>query len=133
MSRENVEIVRRVFDQGRHNPAALWEIVDKEAAWEVQADDIPDGPASYRGPPGVQEFFRRWVGTFDGWGYELGEVIEAGESVLFHMRQWGRGKGSGVPVTNDFWQVWTFRDGKLIRRTRHANRSTALAAAGLSE
>ena len=133
MSQENVEIVRRVLAEARANPAALWAIVADDASWEVGARDIAGGPTVYRGPSGVEEFFHRWVGAFEGWGYEVGEVIDAGESVVLQVRQWGRGKGSGVPVTDDFWQMWTFREGKLIRRTRHDDRADALEAAGLSE
>lgn len=133
MSPDNVELVRRVFERARDDPTALWDIVDEEALWEVEMHDIPDGPPSYRGPAGVREFFRRWVGTFDDWNYELEEVIDAGESVVMHMRQWGRGKGSGVPVTDEFWQVWTLREGKIIHRTRHPDRAAALEAAGLRE
>ena len=133
MSQENVDLVERVLEQARHNPAALWEIVDDEAHWESGPKDIVDGPRSYRGPAGVREFFRRWVGAFDDWGYDVGEVMDAGESVVFHMRQWGRGKGSGVPVTDDFWQVWTMHAGKLTHRTRYPDKAAALKAVGLSE
>ena len=133
MSRENVELVERVLGQARDDPTAFLEIVDDEAHWEAGTNDIADGPGSYRGPAGVSEFFRRWVGTFDDWGYEIGEVIDAGDSVVIHLRQWGRGKGSGVPVTDDFWQVWTIHEGKLIHRTRHPDKAAALEAVGLSE
>jgi ketosteroid isomerase-like protein len=59
-------------------------------------------------------------------------VIDAGESVVLNIRQWGRGKGSGAPVSDEFWQVWTFRDGKVIHRTRHQDRAAALEAARLA-
>ena len=133
MSRENVELVERVLKQARDDPTAFLEIVDDEARWEVSALDLPEGGGPYRGKAGVSEFFRRWVGGFTGWDYEVDQLIDAGDSVVIHLRQWGRGKGSGVPVTDDFWQVWTIREGKLIRRTRFPDKAAALEAVGLRE
>src|SRR5215208_5474999 len=133
MSQENVELVLRVLDDARQNPAALWQVLDEEVQWEVGALDIPDSGGTWHGPDGVREFFRRWVGPFDEWGYEFGEAIDAGDSVVVRIHQWGRGKGSGVTVESEFWQVWTVRDGKVVRGTHHAEKAEALQAAGLRE
>ena len=128
MSRGNVEMIERMLGQALNNPAALYELLDDDVHWEVGAL-VPDAEA-YHGPEGVKEFFRRWVGTFDEWAYEVGEVIDAGDSVVAHIHQWGRGKGSGARVEHRFWQVWTIRDGKIIRGSNHSERAAALEAAG---
>jgi ketosteroid isomerase-like protein len=131
MSRQNVEMVERVLAEAQHNPAALWDVLDDEVLWEFGALDLPDqGATHWRGPEGVREFFRRWVGPFAEWGYEVGEVIDAGDSVVVHIRQWGRGKGSGARVESRFWQALTIRDGKVIRATHHPERADALEAVG---
>jgi len=63
MSQRNVEMIQRIFDQAPHDPDVLFESLDDEVQWEVGAIDIPDiGAAYWRGPAGVREFFRRWVG-----------------------------------------------------------------------
>jgi ketosteroid isomerase-like protein len=133
MSLENVKMIERMLDQAQRDPAALFEVLDDEVRWEVGPLDLPDSRATYCGPAGVREFFRRWVGTFDEWGYEVGEVIDAGDSVVVHIHQWGRGKGSGAPVESHFWQVWTVRDGKVVRGTHHSEKAEALEAGGLRE
>lgn len=134
MSYENVEMIERMLDRARHNPAALFEMLDDEVRWEVGALNIPDvGPADWRGPAGVREFFRRWVGPFDEWGYEVGEVIDAGDSVVVHLHQWGRGKGSGATVESHFWQVWTVDGGKVVRATHHSEKAEAIKAVGRQE
>jgi ketosteroid isomerase-like protein len=133
MSRENVEIIQRMLGEAQHDPAALYGMVDDEAHWEVGALNVPDAPPRYHGPAGVREFFRRWVGAFDEWGYEVREVIDAGDSVVVHIHQWGRGKGSGVAVDQEFWQTWTLRDAKVIRGTNHHAKAEALEAVGFSE
>jgi len=132
MSRENVELIFRVLDQARHDPTALWNVLDDEVRWEVGALDIPDSGGTWHGPAGVREFFRRWVGPFDEWSYEFGDAIDAGDSVVVHIHQWGRGTGSGVTVESEFWQVWTIRDGKVVRGTHHPEKAEALEAVGLS-
>jgi ketosteroid isomerase-like protein len=134
MSQQNLELVRRVLGQAQHDPAALWDVLDDEVVWEPGDLDLPDAaPAQWRGPEGVQEFFRRWIGPFDEWGYEVGEMIDAGDSVVAHIHQWGRGKGSGARVESEFWLVWTVRDGKIVRGVHYTERAGALEAAGLSE
>jgi ketosteroid isomerase-like protein len=134
MSQQNVEIVEQVLERARHDPDALFEALDDEVRWEVGGLDIPDvESAHWRGPAGVREFFRRWIGPFDAWDYEVVEVIDAGDSVVAQIHQWGRGKGSGVTVESRFWQVWTIRDRKIVRGTHHTEKADALEAAGLKE
>jgi ketosteroid isomerase-like protein len=130
MAQENVEIVRRFLEQAPQNPDAVWAIFDADVEWKTGALSIPDLPDTLRGPDGVRDFFRRWVGAFEGWGYEVEELIAARDSVAVRIHQWGRGKGSGATVDNRFWQVWTMRDGKAVRVTHELERARALEAAG---
>jgi ketosteroid isomerase-like protein len=131
MSQENVELVLRVLGQGRRNPDALFEVLDDEVRWDVGFLDIPDSGGTWRGPTGVREFFRRWVGAFDEWDYEVANAVDAGDSVVVRVHQWGRGKGSGVTVDSEFWQVWTIRNGKVVSWSAYATEADALEAAGL--
>jgi ketosteroid isomerase-like protein len=133
MSEDNVRSVRHFLDRAREDPD-VWDIFDQDVLWEVGGLAIPDAPATSRGPDGVRKFFRRWVGTFEGWAYEVEEVIDAGDAaVAVHIHQWGRGKGSGAPVDLRFWEVWIMRDGKAVRVTHRLEKADALEAAGLSE
>jgi ketosteroid isomerase-like protein len=134
MSQQNVELVERVLAEAQHNPDSLWEALDDDVLWEPGDLDIPDaGETHWRGPAGVQEFFRRWIGPFNEWGYEVREVIDAGASVVAHVHQWGRGKGSGAKVESQFWLVWTVLGGKIVRGRHYIERADALAAAGVAE
>ncbi len=45
----------------------------------------------------------------------------------------GRGRGSGVEVDARFYDVYTLRNGKIVRVDEFAEREDALEAAGLSE
>jgi ketosteroid isomerase-like protein len=77
---------------------------------------------------------RGYTEMFEDFRVELKEVIHADERlVVTAARDGGRLKGSEAEVWNDFFHVWTFRDGKVTRRSSHGTRSHALEAAGLSE
>ena len=53
---------------------------------------------TYHGPEEVAEFLREWASGFDDFGFEADEIVDAGESVLVLLHQWGRGKGTGAKV-----------------------------------
>lgn len=129
----NGEIVRRFLDQARDNPDAVWDLFAEDVEWETAELASPDFPRKAQGPEAVREFFRRWIGAFDDWGYEIDELIEGPGTVAVNIHQWGRGKGSGVRVDGHFWQIWTLSEGKAVRVTHRASRPDALEAAGLSE
>ncbi|MFN2615997.1 MAG: nuclear transport factor 2 family protein [Thermoleophilaceae bacterium] len=60
----------------------------------------------------------RWFGhNFAQWrdvSYELIEVLELGAAVVVHGRWRGRGKRSGVPLGNEYLQVFSFRASRII-------------------
>ena len=120
------------FDEAPENPEPFFALLDENVEWDMSGGPYPLQKRVY-GPEAVRDFFRTWAGTFDDWGYEAEETIDAGPSVFVCLRQWGRGKGSGVAVDNRFWQVWTFQNGKVIRYQGFTDKAEALEAAGLRE
>ena len=131
MSQENVELVQRcceAFDGG-----------DYEAALEALAPDIeydlshfPDGGV-YRGRDGVQEAFRIWLGTWEDYRQVRDEFVDAGDEVIVSVREYGRGKGSGLALERRTFGVWTVRDGRAVRIRFYSTMADALEAVGLSE
>lgn len=78
---------------------------------------------------------RRWVELFqEPWEsvrFDVREVVEVDEETVFvaaHVR--GRGKGSGVDVEMDIFDVLTYRDGLLVLRRTWPDRAPAVAALG---
>ena len=132
MSQENVDALIHAFDAAPENPEPFFALFDENVEWDMTFGPFPLQKKVY-GPEAVRDFFRTWAGTFDDWGFEAEETIDAGASVFVCLRQWGRGKGSGVPVDNRFFQVWTFQDGKVIRYRAFTDKAEALEAAGLRE
>jgi ketosteroid isomerase-like protein len=62
---------------------------------------------------------------------EAEEIIEAGDSVVAGICQRGAGSGSGAVTEFRYFQVWTFRGGKVIRCENFRERAEAVETTGL--
>ena len=134
MSEENVEIVRRLlhaFVQGDYEASTerigaevvLWS--DPRANMETQR---------VRGRDAVIASIGRFVSSFDDyWCAEPDELIDAGDWVVVVMRSGGRGRTSGVAVTQTWTVAYEVAERKVVRIEFHPTREDALEAAGLSE
>jgi ketosteroid isomerase-like protein len=139
MSEENVEIMRRLFEEfqagmGRGDPGALFDS-------ETVADDyefilaVPlEGRSVWRGREGFVEFMRAWTEDFEDWSVRVERWIDAGDDrVVALTHQSGTGKGSGVPVELNLGVVSELKDGRVVRMRNYLTHAEALEAAGLSE
>jgi ketosteroid isomerase-like protein len=130
MSQENVEIVRQATDaynRGAFEEAIVW--MDPEIEWDMSRTEVPD-PGVYRGFDGLRTFQSSWDESWASVELEPQEFIEAGDQVVSVVRQLGRGRLSGAEVEQRFAQLWTLRDGKIVRMEMHPTREAALKAAG---
>jgi ketosteroid isomerase-like protein len=133
MSQENVEAVRRLvrtFNEG--DVEALVAELDSEVEWEEQL--IPGVEPVYRGHDGV----RRWAQLILGEELvplqgRIEGLTEAGDTVIVAARFEAEGKRSGVPVELAVHLVFTFKQGKVVRRQVFQTRGEALEAVGLRE
>jgi ketosteroid isomerase-like protein len=133
MSEENVEIIRRAYEEFNRGD---WESVMDLAASEfeyVTTSGFLVGLSGTRGPQGFLRFVEQFWEEFDEVHAEAQEVIEAGDSVLAVIAFSGRGKQSGAEVNLNVCQLWTLRDRKVIRGQGFFDRAEALEAAGLRE
>ncbi len=128
MSQENVELVRR----GIESVDAFWAMLDEYVVWDLRKWPALDSVVVV-GRDAVIQASRRYWGTWEDYRMDIEEVLDAGQSVVVIFREQGRGKSSGVPVAQQHPQLWTFRDGLIIRWESFRTRAQALKAAGLSE
>jgi len=131
MSQENVETVRRAYEGANDRLEFPEELFDPD--WELDLTEVsPEDVGVLRVT--TQEAFREYWEMFERFHIELEEVIHADEEqVVTAVRDSGRMRGSDAEVSNRFFHVWGFSDGKIIRMSVHADRNRALEAAGLSE
>jgi ketosteroid isomerase-like protein len=113
------------------NPEALFALLAEDVEWDY-VGAFPES-ATYHGPDAVRGFFGQWSGAFDNFGFAAEDVIDAGDFVVVHLRQWGRGKETGAQVENRSWQVFTFRDGKIVHCRGYPTKAEAFEAAGRDE
>ena len=133
MSRENVEIVRRIYEEvSAHTWEAPRDLYDPD--YTVDLSDAGPDLGVIRGVEASEAALREYVETFDDFRVEVTEVIHVDDrQVVVAVRDGGRLRQSDAEVWNRFFHVWTFRNRKIVRRSSHSDRDRALEAAGLSE
>ncbi len=135
MSRENVEVVRRVSDAyNRRDVEAMLDELHPEIEWypwlQVQ---LGGGATVYRGHEGVRDGVRDGEDAFSEVRAELSEIRDLGERAVAigHLR--GRGKESGALTESELAWIVEFQGGMVIRVREYLDPKEALEAAGLSE
>lgn len=98
-----------------------------ELEWHTVAD-VP-GPRVMRGRDAAVAAFRGLLEEFPDWRVEPQEFLEAGEAILVRNVGMGTGRESGVPITQPFTQVWTFRERRPILIREYLDHGEALEAA----
>ena len=59
---------------------------------------------------------RQWIGTWrpGTYRFEASDYCDLGDKVLVRCTEYGLGRGSGVEVRRQVFQLWDMRDGKAI-------------------
>jgi len=131
MSRENVELVRRIYGAyARGDYGEMFERFHPEIEWFGLGTVSESG--STRGHTRARRSLSTWIGTWDDYRFELRELIDCGDEVFAAGWQRGRGRGSGVEVAEEIFSVWTIRGGLVVRQRVFRDRARAREAAGLS-
>jgi ketosteroid isomerase-like protein len=124
MSQANVEIVRRFLNvdvdeaMTYADPGIVWNPIE----------ELPT-----RGHDAVRASLAHWKAEWDDYEVLPEEFVDSGDRVVATVRLRGRGRGSGVEIDARFYDLYTLRDGKIVRMDQFTERSEALEALGLSE
>jgi ketosteroid isomerase-like protein len=106
VSRETVEIVRRVMEaEAQGDAAAIFALYGEDIEWDVSR---AGGPAAGQ------------IGTLRGH-----------DGVRTWLRTWYEGFEDGAKVLATLCGAWTIRDGKVVRVAWFQDRQDALESAGL--
>jgi ketosteroid isomerase-like protein len=134
MSRENVEVVRRIY--------ADWEKGDMRAGVELFDSDIvfasfmPDSTEriTVRGPEGVETFMREFLAQWRDYRLFGEKFRQVGTNKVFvEGHQTATGRESGVAVEDEAFSIWTFRGGRVVNLLFDRDRHRALEAVELRE
>jgi ketosteroid isomerase-like protein len=132
MSRENVELVRRIYSDGLFDRDPD-RIVNELAAADVEYINPPEAvePGIRRGRAQVAQALRSSSETFDSRRHEVHELFECEDAVVAAVSFRARIRGSGAELVQDEAHTWTFRDGRIVRFEWGRELRAALEAAGL--
>ncbi|HEY6636611.1 MAG TPA: nuclear transport factor 2 family protein [Solirubrobacterales bacterium] len=134
MSQENVEIVRRIYEEGliHRDPEGL---VAELGTPDIEYVNPPYAvePGTRRGPAEVAKALRRAHELFASPRYVIHELIDQGDAVVAVLTFYAHGRGSESEAVQEEVHTWILRDGRIVRFEWGRDRDQALEAAGLQE
>jgi ketosteroid isomerase-like protein len=128
MSRANVEAVRAGI--------AAYNRGDVEALLAVYDPDVEFATlllGNHHGKEALRALFEENRENLSGYGFELDEAIDAGDTVIAVARLLGAGRVSKIELGDLIAFSLTFRDGRCVRQQTFRNKAEALEAVGLRE
>src|SRR2546422_1792464 len=131
-SNENVELLRRFYESfNQRDLDSVLELCAPDV--EVYKDpEVVEMVAAFtpRGQERVAQYLRGWLDSWDDYHARPEELLGSGEDVAVLVRLRARGKGSQFDIEADMADVFTVRDGKIVRLRLYVERQTALEAIG---
>ena len=130
---ENLDLVRSIFAAWERGDFGSAEWADPEIEFEMV------GGLTTGSWKGVAEMAEAWAEMLRAWE-DLRAVSEEfreldDDRVLVFLRNDGRGRGSGIeigPISIEAANLFTIRDGRVVRLIIYWNRGDALEDLGLS-
>jgi ketosteroid isomerase-like protein len=131
MSQANVEIVKAT--NAALNRGELDTVLDSFAP-DAELKDLANGPDQatvVQGIAAIREVWGLWVAAFDDLRTDVEEYLDIGDSVICAAHWIGQGKSSGISIDVHQFDVYEFRDGRIVRATLgHKSKDEALRVAG---
>jgi ketosteroid isomerase-like protein len=133
MSQENVEVVHRAYEAWNRGDDKGWASAIAPGFEYFPSGVVPGMDSRYEGIEGFARYLRRFWDEFADARVELRGFRDPGDLVLAEVTFRGRGRRGGVEAEMEAYQLWTLREGKIVRGEGFASREDALEAAGLRE
>jgi uncharacterized protein len=120
------DLVRRAYAAfAKRDFEALAEVA--VADFELDITDRVLNPATYRGEDGLRQFFSEIDELWESMDMKVERLVERGDEVLALLLVDITGRASGMTLQDRIAQLWTARDGKLVRMRVRADQQAALA------
>ena len=134
MSQENVEAAKRAnaaLNRGAFE--GVGEVFAPDAVLE-DLQNAPDQPVRAEGVEAIRRNLSLWAAAFDKLHADIEEYIETPNGVVCAAHWQGQGKASGISIDVRQFDLYEFRDGRVVRAILgFRSRNEALEAAGLRE
>jgi ketosteroid isomerase-like protein len=134
VSQENIEAVHSMYaafsDLARSGDCASYVA----AYWDPDGEYQPvEEMGTIRGHDALVSWISRWLEAWDEFEDEIEELTDARGPVIAAVRVNGRGRESGMEISQRLFHVIELRDGKVLRLREYLDRRQALEAAGIRE
>jgi taurine dehydrogenase small subunit len=129
VSLANVELLRRLNEAfNRHDMDAFVSMLKPEVKFaDLQAP--ADLSETVQGRELVARVVAQWAESFDEFGADVSEFVDAGDYVVCVARWWGKGRASGLEVENRGADLCRVEDGLVAEMTTNfKDRQAALDA-----
>jgi ketosteroid isomerase-like protein len=127
VSRENVEVVRRMYESF-HDGDAEGALAHFHPEVVVDATSRVDGGVGH-GREELRAIIAGWVGAFDEWHEEIEELRDLGDQVYVVATQRGRGRGSGIDTETRYALLYEVQGDAITHMTMYLDPEEALEAA----
>ena len=122
-----VELVRRQFEAvNRGDVDGVMSLLAPDAVVDLSQRELP----SFDGVSAIRGFLEDWIGSYEELRWELEEVMDVGDGVVFGVvQQNARPAGSAGYVRQREGWVWLWVEGLVVRLTTYGDIDEARAAA----
>jgi len=130
MSQENVEVVRRAFENfNRRDIAAAADAFAPDAEWVPYLAALEE--EIYRGRDEIERMWREVLRDLSDFQIELVDVVaEAADAAVVKVDFIGMGRASGADIRTTVYQAASFGDGKVVSVQGFRTAAEALGAVG---
>ena len=126
MSESDVDLVRQIYEEFNRTLELPRSVLSPDVEWQPPGDEPDNGLR--RGPDAVTRYVREWASTFDDYHCDVQDMIERGDRVVVPVVLHGRIGDRGHELSIQLTQVWTIRDGEVVRVCEYRTKEEALAA-----
>jgi ketosteroid isomerase-like protein len=115
------------------DPERMIGRVDPDCEWHPFISAEVEGAEAYRGRDGMRQWFRDVDELFSEVHWQVEEVHDLGDDRIVVLGQLvARGRSSGAEVNSPIGQVFTLREGMILRGWAYPSHEQAMQAAGLA-
>jgi ketosteroid isomerase-like protein len=120
--RNHAETVRAIYERWCEGDFTAGEDLYDDATAFVLNPEFPDAGV-YIGAGQVRTYMSNFLEPWQRLTISCSKLEEHGDTVLAEVRQEGEGTLSGAMTGFDYFQVWTFRGGTLVRLENFMHRA----------
>jgi ketosteroid isomerase-like protein len=134
VSQENLNLVRREFQAFNDRDLSTVEsTLCEDVVMRLIGGGFADlQGAEFRGRDAYLSWMRDMISTIDGRA-EIETIRQVGDQVVVLSAATGSGATSGIPLTNRFGAIYSFRGGRISVIDYYYSADEALKAVGLEE